>query len=131
MSYIPRSDQQSGMPGGACARPVDSAYLDLLPALTDAVPVMLCEAGPDRLARYFNKQWLVFTGRSHEQIVGSGWEASIHPDDHERCVATYVAAFDAQRECEMQYRMRRADGEYRLILDRGAPMHDSEGEMTG
>jgi PAS domain S-box-containing protein len=103
----------------------------LFEALADVAPVMIWQSGPDKLATYFNRPWLEFTGRSLEQEVRNGWADGVHPDDLERCMATYVEASDARQEFEMEYRLRRHDGVYRWILDRGRPVYAVGGEFLG
>lgn len=52
-------------------------------------------------------------------------------DDRAQCFATYTDAFDARREFTMEYRLRRRDGEYRWVSDRGVPRRTVEGTFLG
>lgn len=99
--------------------------------LADSEPVMVWMADAGGLRRYFNKQWLQFTGRSTERESGNGWAEHIHPDDHESFLATYAEAYAARRGVEIEYRLSRRDGEYRWLLDHGVPRFAEDGSFAG
>jgi PAS domain S-box-containing protein len=99
--------------------------------LADATPVLIWRSGVNKLCTYFNRNWLEFTGRILEQELGNGWAEGVHPDDYERCLQIYNEAFDRRELFEMEYRLRRADGEYRWILDRGVPFFASDEAFAG
>jgi two-component system, LuxR family, sensor kinase FixL len=85
----------------------------------------------DKLCTFFNKGWLDFTGRPLEQELGNGWAESVHREDLDHCLEVYDNSFDARQRFTMEYRMRRIDGEYRWILDNGAPRFASDGRFLG
>jgi len=99
--------------------------------VAEAAPVLLWMAGPDMGCTYFNQRWLEFTGRTLDQELGYGWAEGVHPDDYNRCLTTYTTAFAAQQSFEIEYRLRRADGIYRWVLDRGVPLVTATGCFTG
>lgn len=99
--------------------------------MADTAPVLIWISGLDKLCFFFNKVWLDFTGRTLQQEYGNGWAEGVHPDDLERCLHIYTSSFDARREFEMEYRLRRYDGEHRWLLDRGTPRWTADGEFAG
>lgn len=99
--------------------------------LVEHSPVMIWRAGLDAKCDYFNERWLAFTGRTIEQELGNGWIEGVHPDDLDRCVEYYLDHFHRRVEFEMEYRLRRNDGVYRWILDRGAPFQGVSGVFAG
>jgi PAS domain S-box-containing protein len=100
-------------------------------AMADTAPVMIWTVGTDGLCNYFSKPWLDFTGRTMEQEVGLGWMAGVHPDDVQRCFDGFLPAFHARKPFRMEYRLRRADGEYRWVIESGVPRYTSGGEFAG
>ena len=99
--------------------------------VADSAPVMIWMAGPDRLCNYFNKSWLDFRGRPIEQEAGDGWKDGIHPEDLARCLRTYNESFDLHRPFTIEYRMRRADGDLRWVLESGTPRALPDGTFAG
>jgi len=99
--------------------------------VANTAPVLIWMSGTDKLCTFFNQGWLKFTGRTAEQELGSGWASGVHPDDLERCLGVYAAAFDARVDFEMEYRLRRFDGEYRWIVDFGTPRFEPDGTFCG
>jgi PAS domain S-box-containing protein len=110
------------------SRPLSSTEYRLL---VEHAPVMIWRAGLDANCDYFNDTWLAFTGRTLEQEMGDGWAQGVHPDDLARCVAYYLDHFQRRQPFEMEYRLRRSDGEYRWIFDRGVPFTDDAGNFAG
>jgi signal transduction histidine kinase len=56
---------------------------------------------------------------------------AVHPEDRDRCSGIYVPAVEAHRPFVMEYRLRRADGNYRWVLDTGVPRYGADGRYAG
>jgi PAS domain S-box-containing protein len=79
-------------------------------AMADSAPVLIWLADIDKACVWFNTQWLAFSGRTLEQERGWGWAEGVHPDDLDRCAATYTKAFDARQAFSMDLQMPELDG---------------------
>jgi len=99
--------------------------------LVEQAPILIWRARTDGLCDYFNQRWLDFTGRSMEEEFGNGWAGSVHPEDLQRCLDIYLDHFNHRAVFEMEYRLKRHDGAWRWIFDRGVPMFSQEGSFLG
>jgi PAS domain S-box-containing protein len=90
-------------------------------SLADTAPVAIWVTDPDRLGSFFNKRALTFAGRTMEELIGDRWTELVHPDDRDGICSAYHSAFAARRPFRMEYRMKRADGQYRWVLNTGIP----------
>jgi PAS domain S-box-containing protein len=99
--------------------------------VANTAPVLIWMSGPDKLRNYFNQPWLGFTGRSIEAELGNGWTEGVHPEDLKIFLDTYIRTFGRRESFEMQYRLRRYDGEYRWISDFGVPRFNPDGSFAG
>jgi diguanylate cyclase (GGDEF)-like protein/PAS domain S-box-containing protein len=115
----------------APSHPESNDGLDFSTALFERFPTLIWRSGTDAKCCYFNQTWLSFTGRTLDDELGDGWTIGIHPEDFDRCIGTYLQHFAVQTPFEMEYRLRRHDGEYRWIINTGRPIFDANGEFAG
>jgi PAS domain S-box-containing protein len=99
--------------------------------VANSAPVLIWLSGVDKGCTYVNQRCLDFTGRSFEDEIGNGWTEAVHKEDLARCLEIYTTAFDRREPFQMEYRLRRHDGEYRWVLDSGAPMYKADGSFAG
>ena len=98
--------------------------------LADNAPILMWRTGLDKVCDYFNKPWLDFTGCTLQEEVGFGWVDRVHPDDLAQNVEAFSKAFDERRPFSLTYRLKRYDGAYRWIVDKGAPF-ERGGQFAG
>ena len=99
--------------------------------MADSAPVLMWLSGPDKLFTDFNQEWLRFTGRTLREELDEGWKQNVHPDDLQHCVHTYTRAFEERKEFVTEYRLRRRDGLFRWVLNRGVPRFLQDGSFAG
>jgi PAS domain S-box-containing protein len=99
--------------------------------LADNGQALIWTSGLDKKCDYFNSSWLAFTGKPIKEELGDGWVKGVHPDDLQKCIDTYIAAFDRKEKFSMIYRLRHNSGEYRWIQDDGTPRYNYKGDFIG
>ncbi len=119
-------------PGGKRDTAGSRAFPDAgFKAVADRVPLLLWASGPDRGCTWCNQQWLDFTGRTMAHELGDDWLRGVHPDDLDRYLEVFRDAYDRQAPFTVEYRLRRADGEFRWTLDHGVPWRAPDGTFLG
>ena len=73
--------------------------------------------------------WTEFTGQTTEQYQGWGWLDAVHPGDRQRTAQLWKNATATRSFYEIEYRMRRHDGQYRDMWVRGVPVLHDDGSV--
>ena len=100
-------------------------------ALFSGFPNLVWRSDAQGSCDYLNQAWLDYTGRSREAELGSGWVEGMHPDDRARWRATFDRAYGEMQPFEIEFRLRRANGEYGSMICVGRPYHDMQGQFAG
>lgn len=98
--------------------------------LTDAMSQIVWVMRADGTYTWFNQRWLDYTGLSMEESLGRGLTGLVHPDDDLRGSRLLEQALASGDPCEIEYRLRRADGVYRWMLCRALPQRDATGQTA-
>lgn len=78
-----------------------------------------------------NRQWFAYTGQTEADTFGEHrWARALHPDDQERTFAKWGAVRATGESFEIEYRLRRHDGQYRWFLGRAHALRDGTGSIT-
>lgn len=94
-------------------------------------PASIWRSGKDGVQDYFNKTWLEFTGRKMEDELNGGWLDNVHPEDVEYLTKVYSEAIVKHQPFSIEFRLKRADGEYRWICNEGRPFSNLEDDFAG
>jgi PAS domain S-box-containing protein len=99
--------------------------------MADTAPVLIWTTDADKRCTYVSRTWLDLTGRIFDEELGDGWADDIHPSDRAARREVYAHCFDQRSPFTLEYRVRRHDGEYRWLLDKGTPRFASDGTFLG
>lgn len=99
--------------------------------MADHAPVMIWVTEPDGSCSYLGKSWYEFTGQAMGEGLGFGWLDAVHPDDRAHAEQIFAAASERRKAFQIDYRLRRHDGQYRWAIDSAAPRFDSNGRFRG
>lgn len=100
-------------------------------SMANTAPIMIWMSDTKQETSYLNDAWLSFTGRSIEEELGHGWRDNIHPDDYEHVMTSSDTGHDDKTPVNIEYRLRRHDGEYRWIRDDSVPLLLENGDYAG
>lgn len=81
--------------------------------LADAIPHIVWRAKIDGTLEYFNKGWMKYTGLTFDQSIGLGWQKSMHKEDLNIFLKTWMQAMVANQPFEVEARIQHASGEMR------------------
>ena len=99
--------------------------------IADTAPAMLWMSDAEGSCTFLSRGWHEFTGQSQAEGLGFGWMQAVHPEDRTPAEVHFSGA-NAQREAfQIEYRLRRIDGEYRWVLDAGRPRFAPDGAFLG
>jgi diguanylate cyclase (GGDEF)-like protein/PAS domain S-box-containing protein len=104
---------------------------DFYLSLIDELPNPIRRTDADGKCDYFNKAWLVFTGRKMNQEIGDGWVEGVHAEDRERLTTSQEKSFNVRSSYVTEYRIKHYTGEYRWIVEYGRPYNEIDGSFGG
>lgn len=97
--------------------------------LVNATAQMVWIVPPDGLSTHENSAWREFTGQTWEEFQGLGWLDAIHPDDRQFMAEEWEKGTLSGLPYQLEFRLRRHDGNYRYMLTRIAPVLEADGSI--
>lgn len=98
-----------------------------LRGVVDALPGFAWTADAEGLVQYASPTWLSYSGSSHEQALGAGWTAFVHPDERAIAMDRWRRSLATGEPFEVELRLRAADGSYHWWLARARRQEEGGG----
>src|SRR5919202_1232159 len=98
-------------------------------SLTEATAQIIWIADAEGFMAIEQPTWSAFTGQTFDNYKGWGWLDTLHSDDRDRVASSWSAAIGNRSAYEVEFRMRRWDGEYRYMSCRAVPILNADGSI--
>ncbi|UFS69753.1 PAS domain S-box protein [Geomonas sp. RF6] len=98
--------------------------------LAEALPQLIWMAGPDGSVTYVNQRWSDYTGGTLAETESGKWVEFLHPEDRAATAQEWYHSARTGAPYEVEYRLRRFDGEYHWFLARGLPLVGEDGKIV-
>jgi PAS domain S-box-containing protein len=99
-------------------------------ALAESLPHLVWTCRPDGYCDFLSRQWVDYTGQPAASQLGYGWAELLHPDDQARVRSEWAAAAVRGDKFDIEFRIRRSDGDYRWFRTRAVPLRDAMGHVV-
>ena len=99
--------------------------------MSDGVPSLMWVTDAGGEVEFINKAYQQFVGSSIADVRSCKWHGFLHPVDIARYVETFSSAVREHISFSAEVRVRRSDGEWRLIGSRAEPRFSPFGDFVG
>jgi PAS domain S-box-containing protein len=99
--------------------------------MADSFPTMMWVTNAKGETQFINRAYREFCGTTSEQVERDKWQLLIHPDDMAEYVGLFQRGMREHTPFKTEVRVRRADGEWRLIGSSAEPRLSPGGEYLG
>ncbi len=97
--------------------------------LAESIPQQVWATDVDGGLDYVNPVVAHYFGLPASTILGAGWLAVLHPDDVPQSTSRWQHSLATGEPYEIEFRLRRSDGEYRWHLGRAVPERGRDGRI--
>jgi PAS domain S-box-containing protein len=98
--------------------------------IVDTIPGLVALLAPTGGVDVANAQLLEYFGQSLDELRHWGANGTVHPDDLAHVAETFTRSVAAGEPYDIQQRLRRRDGSYRWMQNRGIPLRARTGAIV-
>jgi PAS domain S-box-containing protein len=98
--------------------------------LANAMPQLAWIADVDGHTLWYNDGWYGYTGKTCEQLAGSGWQSLHDPEILPEILQRWHDCIRTGARFEMEFPLLGADGRFRWFLTRVIPIRDPQGRIV-
>lgn len=99
-------------------------------SMAEAVPEILFTTRPDGFTDYSSGRMAQYVGPAAGDVLGQNWLKIVHPADRARAEAEWERCVTTGEAYNVEYRLRRFDGEYRWFRAHAVPVRDETGAIA-
>jgi PAS domain S-box-containing protein len=99
--------------------------------LAESIPHLVWTCRPDGVLDYASPRLREYLGIRPDDPLFPAWPDAVHSQDRTRAEAAWASSVRDGVEFHAEYRLRRADGEYRWFLGHALPQRDDANRMVG
>jgi PAS domain S-box-containing protein len=96
-------------------------------SLATASPVGIFQMALDGTCVYTNLRWQEMAGLSFDETLGNGWMQTIHPEDRDAVLTTWMQCLAQGREYKGEFRFLHRNGQVRWVLSRATAVYAHQG----
>jgi PAS domain S-box-containing protein len=99
--------------------------------MADGSPVIIWVSDTQGGNQFVNRRYREYFGVTFEEVQGGKWRPFLHPDDATKYLDEVLEAVRERKSFSTEARVRRKDGEWRLLASHGEPRYSTAGEFLG
>ncbi len=100
-------------------------------SMANTAPFMIWVTEPDGQCSFVSQTWHEFSGQRPDDGLGFGWLDVLHPEDRAGAENAFLEANATRAPFVTEYRLRRAGGAYRWVMNSARPRISQSGEFLG
>ena len=99
--------------------------------LSEASPLGIYATDAQGACTYTNSAWQQIFGLTEAQSLGTGWTATLHPEDKPKVFAQWQASAESGQPFDMEFRIHQPGGMLRVVRSTARQVLNTQGLRTG